>query len=57
MHNRTAKFVARYHRPPTDQEFYLLWNAPSVLLATRHPSLSTVLLARASRFANLCSVK
>jgi len=47
-------FVARYHREPTDFEFYVLHNAPAYLvyrpIGTR---ISETVMHRASRFVNL----
>jgi hypothetical protein len=49
MSERCAQFQKTNHRPPTDFEFYLLWNCPA---RVAHPSkLAT---DRAQRFANLC---
>ena len=49
MSERCAQFQKTNHRPPTDFEFYLLWNCPAHVF---HPSkLAT---DRAQRFANLC---
>jgi hypothetical protein len=48
MKARCANFERRFHRPPTDLEFYILWNAPAQV---RRPT--TVVLKRAKRFCNL----
>jgi len=49
MSERCAHFQEINHHPPTDFEFYLLWNCPA---RVAHPSkLAT---DRAQRFANLC---
>lgn len=49
MSERCTHFQDTNHRPPTDFEFYLLWNCPA---RVTHPSkLAT---DRAQRFANLC---
>ena len=48
---RCAAFAARFHRAPTDFEFYVLWNAPNQLLLGNGPT--TIVRERAERFANL----
>jgi hypothetical protein len=49
MAERCAQFQKTNHRPPTDFEFYLLWNCPAHVA---HPGkLAT---DTAQRFANLC---
>ncbi|HOX57962.1 MAG TPA: hypothetical protein P5205_13365 [Candidatus Paceibacterota bacterium] len=48
MQERSAAFERAMHRPPTDAEFYILWNAPAQV---RRPSKAV--LARAERFCNL----
>ena len=48
MKLRSADFEASFHRPPTDFEFYILWNAPSKI---QKPS--PVIRKRAERFCNL----
>ena len=54
MHIRCDMFERRYHRPPTDFEFYVLWNAPVQLLAPRaHATVTKTVTARARRFCNL----
>jgi len=56
MQARCGAFEARYQRPPTDFEFYILWHRPARLLADS--SLITSAEAdRAQRFANLCGEK
>jgi len=52
VEQRVARFTRIYHRPPTDFEFYVLWNAPAQVLKGR---ISPVVTERAKRFANLCS--
>jgi hypothetical protein len=46
LQDRCRAFAARFHRQPTDREFYLLWNSPGAL-ATRGDG--------AERFSNLVS--
>jgi hypothetical protein len=53
LEQRVERFKARYHRNPTDFEFYALWNAPGQALTGR---ISRVVAERSQRFANLCSV-
>lgn len=48
MHKRVAHFEKIHKRPPTDFEFYVLWNAPWQI---RHPSRTVA--ERAQRFSNL----
>jgi hypothetical protein len=50
MKKRCANFERTYHRPPTDFEFYVLWNAPAQI---DHPSAAVT--DRAKRFCNLLS--
>ena len=50
---RCAEFAARFHRAPTDFEFYVLWNAPNQLLLGRTGTVSTIVRERAERFVNL----
>ncbi|HEX3889445.1 MAG TPA: hypothetical protein VHX90_01225 [Verrucomicrobiae bacterium] len=47
---RVEIFAQRFHRQPSDFEFYVLWNAPAQI-AQPH----VVVAERARRFANLCS--
>jgi hypothetical protein len=59
MRDRCHAFAARYHRPPSDFEFYILWSRPAWLLSQpQHwPALwrlSKPVTDRARRFANLC---
>jgi hypothetical protein len=49
MSERCAHFQELSHRPPSDFEFYLLWNCPAHVA---HPS--KLAADRAQRFANLC---
>ena len=48
MHDRCAGFQRAFRRPPTDFEFYILWNAPAQI---RKPS--SAVRRRAERFCNL----
>ncbi len=48
MQERCASFEATYHRPPTDFEFYVLWNAPAQI---QKPGKAVS--RRAERFRNL----
>lgn len=50
MATRCREFEHRYHRPPTDFEYYVLWNAPAKI---HRPSRAVA--ARANRFCNLLS--
>jgi len=48
MRERCAAFERSAHRPPTDSEFFILWNAPAEI---NRPSKAV--LGRAERFCNL----
>jgi hypothetical protein len=48
MQERCAAFERMIHRPPTDLEFYTLWNAPAQI---QRPGKAV--LGRAERFCNL----
>jgi len=48
MRERCAQFESKFGRPPTDFEFYVLWNAPSQI---RRPGKRVS--ERANRFCNL----
>jgi hypothetical protein len=48
MRDRCAAFQRTFRRPPTDFEFYVLWNAPGQI---RKPSQAVA--KRAQRFCNL----
>lgn len=50
MQARCKAFERSFHRPPTDFEFYVLWNAPAQI---RKPTKSVA--DRATRFSNLVS--
>jgi hypothetical protein len=50
MQERCAAFERSAHRPPTDFEFYVLWNAPAQI---NHPSKAVA--RRAERFCNIVS--
>lgn len=52
LERRVALFASHYNRPPTDFEFYALWNAPAQVLSGR---ISHTVAERSQRFANLCS--
>lgn len=52
MRDRSAAFERSAHRPPTDSEFFILWNAPAEI---NHPSKAV--LGRAERFCNLIDCK
>jgi hypothetical protein len=49
---RCASFEKQHGRPPTDFEFYVLWNAPAQI-----GNPSPVVRARAERFVNLVERK
>ena len=51
---RVQTFQATYNRPPTNFEFYALWNAPAQVLEGR---VSRVVAERCRRYANLCDWK
>jgi hypothetical protein len=48
MSKRAAAFEKKHGRPPSDFEFYILWNAPAQI---NHPH--PVVVERAQRFVNL----
>jgi len=48
MQDRVAAFQKTHNRPPTDFEFYILWNAP---IQADHPS--RIVSERAQRYENL----
>jgi hypothetical protein len=48
MRERCAAFERRFHRPPTNFEYYVLWNAPCQV---RKPGKAVT--ERADRFCNL----
>lgn len=52
LERRTQAFQATHQRPPTNFEFYALWNAPNQALERR---ISRRVAERCQRFANLCS--
>ena len=52
MLERCAAFEKASNRPPTDFEFYVLWNAPTQM---EHPSKAVS--KRAERFSNLVNLK
>ena len=51
--DRCAAFATRFHRPCTDQEFYLLWARPATLLVGRVTPCAPLVRDRSQRFANL----
>jgi len=51
MQARCAEFERSNGRPPTDYEFYVLWNAPAQI---KHPGKAV--RGRAERFCNLVAV-
>ena len=51
---RVASFRSIYQRPPTNFEFYALWNAPGQVLEGR---VSRTVAERCQRYANLCDWK
>ena len=51
LQRRLARFEQIYRRPPTDFEFYALWNAPAQVYQRR---ISPTVAERARRFSNLC---
>lgn len=54
MRDRIVVFERRFHRQPTDFEFYVLWNAPSQLIGRRNNAgVTKAVAARAQRFCNL----
>jgi hypothetical protein len=54
MRDRCEAFQRGYDRPPSDFEFYVLWNAPSQLLRRPgHAAVTKRVAARAERFCNL----
>jgi len=48
MQDRCTAFERSVHRPPTDLEFYILWNAPAQI-----QSPGKAVSGRAERFCNL----
>jgi hypothetical protein len=48
MRERCADFEASFRRPPSDREFYILWNAPATI---KRPGKAVI--KRAERFSNL----
>ena len=64
MQDRCSAFETKFHRPPTDREFYILWARPRCLMGpfpgSSNRQLSPIgghLAARAQRFANLVSIR
>src|SRR6185295_10496213 len=54
LDRRVQQFQASRNRPPTNFEFYALWNAPAQVLEGR---VSRVVAERCRRYANLCEWK
>jgi hypothetical protein len=55
MQERCRAFVARYHRQPTDFEYYILWHRPACFVGRSVPRpITTAELDRGQRFASLC---
>lgn len=55
MQPRCRAFAARYKRPPTDFEYYILWHRPACFVGRDVPRrITSVESARAIRFASLC---
>ena len=52
MQERCVAFERAVHRPPSDSEFYILWNAPAQV---QRPGKAV--LGRAERFCNLVNRK
>lgn len=48
---RVQTFKATFNRPPTNFEFYALWNAPTQVLEGR---VSRTVAERCRRYSNLC---
>lgn len=51
LNKRTLDFEVKFRRPPTNTEFYALWNAPAQVMKGR---ISPVVMERCRRFDNLC---
>ena len=55
MQARCRCFEARYHRPPNDFEYYILWHRPACMIGRPIPRrLTFAETERGRRFANLC---
>lgn len=55
MQGRCRAFEARYHRAPTDFEYYILWHRPACLIGRTVPRhLTLAETDRGRRFASLC---
>jgi hypothetical protein len=52
LDRRVQAFQTAYNRPPTNFEFYALWNAPAQVLEGR---VSRTVAERCRRYANLCA--
>jgi len=51
LEKRIGAFETRFNRPPTNFEFYALWNAPNQVMTGR---VSRRVAERCERYANLC---
>jgi hypothetical protein len=51
LDRRVQSFKAAFNRPPTDFEFYGLWNAPAQVFECR---VSRTVAERCRRYSNLC---
>ena len=51
LERRVQSFRTAYNRPPTNFEFYALWNAPTQVLEGR---VSRTVAERCRRYSNLC---
>ena len=51
LERRVQSFQTTFNRPPTNTEFYALWNAPGQVLNRR---VSRTVAERCRRYANLC---
>jgi hypothetical protein len=55
MEGRCRTFAERYHRAPTDFEYYILWHRPACLIGRTVPRhLTLAETDRGRRFASLC---
>ena len=55
MQSRCHSFQVRYHRPPNDFEYYILWHRPACYIGRVIPrAITPAENDRATRFASLC---
>jgi hypothetical protein len=55
MQGRCQAFESRYHRQPTDFEYYILWHRPACFVGRPTPrQITSAEVERGRRFANLC---